>query len=168
MRGHGFLAANLWKALKRWRVTDPKRMALFEEILGALWQKERPSLSDLRTLAVLIPMWLHKNRLQTITLLSPGMAKLESMLSLTGSALLRGETASREFTATKESTSWRATVPLRAVVDTVRRMGGWRLSGFSIKPTKGPDDGMQRSNETMDQNCHPSRNISWSAQRVLR
>jgi hypothetical protein len=100
-------------------------MSLLEEIPDAWWENEHADLSDLRGFERSCSFMAAQE--QT----APSMAEVEAMLSLTGSALLRGEIASRELTAIKESTSWRLTAPLRAVVDAVRRI---------IKSTERPDD----------------------------
>ena len=110
-------AHRFWSALREWRPAVPARGSVFQEIPDAWWKSERLTAFQVAVLSLAVPLWFHKERPQTIAVMPPNMAEMETMLCLGGDALLE----SSEFTIMKNMLR-RTIRPLRMVAAMFRRV----------------------------------------------
>ena len=109
-------AHRLWTSLRRWRSSVPAARSVFREIPEAWWKNERLSAYQVGKLSLTVPLWLHKERPQTITVMPSDMAEMETMYRLCGQALLE----TTEFTLMRNMLR-RSVKPLRMAASVFRR-----------------------------------------------
>jgi hypothetical protein len=109
-------AHRFWTTLKSWRPAAAAKRSLFEEIPDAWWQREQLTARQIGVLSLTVPLWFHEERPQTIAVLPPDMAEMETMFRLGGQALLEAS----EFTILKNMLR-RAVRPLRMAAAMFRR-----------------------------------------------
>jgi len=110
-------AHRFWSALREWRPAAPAKGSVFKEIPDAWWKSERLTAFQVAVLSLTVPLWFHKERPQTIAVMPPNMAEMETMLCLGGEALLE----SSEFTIMKNMLR-RTIRPLRMAAAMFRRL----------------------------------------------
>jgi hypothetical protein len=110
-------AHRFWSALREWRPAAPAKGSVFKEIPDAWWKSERLTAFQVAVLSLTVPLWFHKERSQTIAVMPPNMAEMETMLCLGGEALLE----SSEFTIMKNMLR-RTIRPLRMAAAMFRRV----------------------------------------------
>jgi hypothetical protein len=109
-------AHRLWTMLRSWRAAAPAATSVFREIPRAWWNSERLSAHQVGVLSLAVPLWFHKERLQTVAVMPAEMAGMETTFRLCGRALL--ETS--EFTRVRNMIR-RAVRPLRMASAVFRR-----------------------------------------------
>lgn len=110
-------AQRFWAMLKSWRATAPAARSVFKEIPDAWWSSKRLNSHQVGVLSLTVPLWFHKERPQTIAVMPPEMADMETMFRLCGQALL--ETS--EFTLARNLLR-RWVRPLRMAAAMFRRV----------------------------------------------
>jgi hypothetical protein len=110
-------AHRFWTALKGWRPAIPAKKSVFTAVPDAWWKRERLTAYQVSFLSLTVPLWLHKERPQTIAVLPPEMAEMETMFHLGGQALLE----SAEHTIMKNMLR-RSVRPLRLAAAMFRRV----------------------------------------------
>jgi hypothetical protein len=103
--------------LKNWRPAISAKGSVFAEIRVSWWKRERLTAYQIGVLSLIVPSWFHRERPQTIPILPPDMAELETVFHLGTEALLEIS----EFTILKNMLR-RAVRPLRMAVAVLRRV----------------------------------------------
>ncbi len=109
-------AHRVWTMLRSGRPAIPAKRTLFAEIPESWWLRERLTAHQVGILSLTVPRWLHRERPQTIAVMPPDMADMETMFDLGGQALL--ETS--EFTLIRNMLQ-RSVRPLRTTLTMFRR-----------------------------------------------
>lgn len=122
--GQGFIRAGyrFWSQLQTWNESGKLPMSLLVRLppIG----RKLPA-DEIYRLAAIIPAWLHGCRPQTIAIMGPQAAEIETLLRFGGRAYLKDSqssvaTLAARLKAIESSTSWRMTAPLRRAVTAVR------------------------------------------------
>jgi hypothetical protein len=109
-------AHRFWTMLRDGRPANPAQRSLFAEIPESWWTRERLTAHQVGVLSLTVPLWLHRERPQTIAVMPPDMVDMETMFDLAGQALL--ETS--EFTLMRNMLQ-RSIQPLRTALTMFRR-----------------------------------------------
>jgi len=109
--------SRFWTALRSWRPDVAAPRSLFASIPDPWWNRIHLTPRQIGSLSVIVPEWFYKERPQTIAVLPPEMAEVETTLALGGQALLDAS----EFVLLKNMIR-RQIKPLRSAVAVFRRI----------------------------------------------
>jgi hypothetical protein len=113
-------AYRFWVAFQSWHRASALPKSLLAQIPTGLRLDRTPSAYQLQCLfGTTIPAWLHDSRPQTIAIMGPEAAEIETALRFGGRAMLKAS-CEAELAEIRNSTCWRMTAPLRAAVVAAR------------------------------------------------
>jgi hypothetical protein len=110
-------AERLWTALRGWRHAATAPRSLYGSIPAAWWGRTHLTAVQVSSLSLIVPAWFYEHRPQTMAILPPEMAELETMFAFGGRALLDAA----DLTVAQNALR-RIIGPLRMVVTIFRRV----------------------------------------------
>jgi hypothetical protein len=112
--------ARFWSALKKWYAEGRAIPGWpFDDISNRYRTRDTLSLEQLGELSGVVRPWIRKN-VVTFAFMPPEMAAIESMLRLSGEALIADALLQSQLASVLNSVSWQLTAPLRSMANAFR------------------------------------------------